>query len=68
MSHLRIPEETMKCTETCEYYKKNDAIKEMEDGVVWFCTMPHSQCEDMSCLMRMLIWEISHMNDILEED
>jgi hypothetical protein len=55
----------MKCSEACQYYKKNDAVKEMEDGVQWYCTMPHSQCEDMTCLLKMLIWEVSAITDSL---
>jgi hypothetical protein len=51
----------MKCQD-CEYRKENDAIREMEDGVEWFCTLKHSECEDVVCLLRMLIWQIDNMD------
>jgi hypothetical protein len=52
----------MKCKD-CPYRKENDAIKEMEDGVGWFCTLKHSECEDVICLLRMLIWQIADMEE-----
>jgi hypothetical protein len=50
----------------CPYRKENDAIKEMDDGVSWFCTKKHSECEDITCLLRMLIWELYHLEDKLD--
>ena len=49
-----------KCKD-CQYRKSNDAEREMEDGVSWYCTMKHSECEDVVCLLRMIIWEIANM-------
>lgn len=52
----------MKCKD-CPHRKENDAIQEMNDGVSWFCTLKHSECEDLVCLLRMLIWEIDNMQE-----
>ena len=48
----------MKCSADCQWYKRNDSVAEMEDGVAWYCTMPHSQCEDVVCLLRMILWSL----------
>jgi hypothetical protein len=53
----------MKCSPECPHYKKNDAVSEMEDGMGWFCTNPHSQCEDIVCLLRMILWELDNLQD-----
>ncbi len=48
----------MKCA-NCEYRQENDAVKQMEGDVAWFCTRKHSECEDIICLLRMIIWELA---------
>ena len=55
----------MKCNPDCPHYKKNDAVGEMNSGLEWFCTLPHTQCEDIVCLLRMMLWEIDNLNDNL---
>ncbi len=52
----------MKCVD-CPHRKENDAIKSMEDGVEWFCTLKHSECEDVVCLLRMILWELDNLFD-----
>jgi len=58
----------MKCSQDCPHYKRNDAVGEMDSGLAWFCTLPHSQCEDVVCLLRMMLWEIDNMNDNLNDN
>lgn len=50
----------MQCKD-CAFRKSNDAVAELEDGVAWYCTKKHSECEDVVCLLRMIIWEIYSM-------
>ena len=52
----------MTCKE-CLHRKSNDAVKELEDGVSWYCTMKHSECEDVVCLLRMIIWQLYNRED-----
>lgn len=53
----------MKCSDQCPHYKRNDAVDEVESGTAWFCTHPHSQCEDIVCLLRMMLWELERLQD-----
>lgn len=46
----------MNC-EFCEHRRPLDAIDEMEsNGIEWICDKRHTQCEDVVCLLRMIIW------------
>lgn len=56
----------MKCKD-CPHRKENDAIRQMEDGVEWFCTLKHSECENVVCLLRMIIWQLANMENITNE-
>jgi len=57
----------MKCDTSCPHYKKNDAVREVEDGVEWYCTLPHSQCDDFVCLLKMILWELDDISESLGE-
>ena len=50
----------MKCSE-CPYHKELDAVEQLESNVEWACTKKHSECEDIECLLRMIIWELDSM-------
>lgn len=56
----------MKCRD-CPDRKLNDAVDEMQNGVEWFCMKKHSDCDEVVCLLRMVIWELAHLEDLLEE-
>ena len=45
----------MKCAE-CPHRKQLDAVEEMNANISWVCTLKHSECEDIVCLLRMIIW------------
>jgi hypothetical protein len=57
----------MNCAD-CPHRKPTDAVDEMEFGVQWVCSLPHSQCEDMTCLLRMIIWQLANIEDLLTEE
>ena len=56
----------MKCAE-CPHRKQIDALEVMDGAPDWVCNLPHTSCEDLICLMRMMIWQISHLEEILDE-
>ena len=57
----------MKCKE-CPHRKENDAIRQLEDNVEWYCTLKHSECEDIVCLLRMIIWQLNHIAEDNEDN
>jgi hypothetical protein len=52
----------MKCKD-CLYKKEIDAIEVMEGAPDWVCTRKHTECKDIVCLLRMVIWSLSHLED-----
>ena len=56
----------MKC-KNCPDRKENDAVKQLEGDTEWFCTKKHSECEDIICLLRMLIWQLAATDEEDEE-
>jgi len=59
-------EDNVNCKD-CQHKQNNDAIKEMDDGVAWFCTLKHSECDNIVCLLRMIIWQLSAIQDDLDK-
>ena len=51
----------------CPDRKNNDAVRQMEDGVDWYCNKKHSECEDVVCLLRMIIWQLFNMESFDDE-
>jgi len=52
----------MKCKD-CEWHKELDVEIQLEGGPEWVCTKKHSECEDVVCLLRMIIWELYNWED-----
>ena len=48
----------MKCKD-CPSHKPMDAVEIMNGAPEWVCTMKHTECEDVVCLLRMLIWQLA---------
>jgi hypothetical protein len=57
----------MICKE-CPHKKQLDALAVMDGAPDWVCDLKHSMCEDPICLMRMIIWQLSHLEEILNEE
>ena len=47
----------------CPDRKELDVIEQLEGGPEWACTKKHTECEDIVCLLRMLIWQIADMEE-----
>ena len=52
----------MKCKD-CPSRKELDAVDVMEGAPEWACTKPHSEVEDIVCLLRMIIWQLAEGED-----
>ena len=52
----------------CPARKPIDAIEVMNGGPDWVCTGKHSECEDIVCLLRMIIWQLYTINDGMEKE
>jgi hypothetical protein len=47
----------------CEHRKQIDAVEVMNGAPDWVCTCKHSECEDIVCLLRMIIWQLYNMEE-----
>jgi len=56
----------MNCKD-CENRKFTDAIEQLDSGLEWSCTKKHTECEDIICLLRMLIWEVAKAIEFEDE-
>jgi len=46
----------VKCKD-CPDKKELDAVEQVVNGAPeWACTQKHTECEDVVCLLRMIIW------------
>lgn len=54
----------MKCKE-CSHRKEIDAVEQLDGAPEWVCNAKHTEIEDTTCLLRMIIWELS---DLVEKD
>lgn len=52
----------------CPNRKEIDAVEQMEGAPEWVCGKKHTECEDVICLLRMIIWSISNLDIGEEED
>ena len=49
----------------CPDRKEIDAVEVMGGAPEWVCNKRHSECEDVVCLLRMVIWTLYNL---LEDD
>ena len=52
----------------CTHRKQIDALEVMDGAPDWVCNRKHSECEDIVCLLRMMIWQLYHLEDLLSEE
>jgi len=57
----------MKCRD-CPDRKQIDALEVMNGAPDWVCTKRHFECEDIVCLLRMIIWQLNAIEDDLEDE
>jgi len=57
----------MNCKE-CPNRKETGALEQLDGTPEWVCTHKHTETEDIVCLLRMIIWQLSTMEEEEEED
>ena len=47
----------------CPDRKEIDAVEQLDGAPSWVCTKKHTECEDVVCLLRMIVWQLYNIGE-----